>query len=205
MRKIISFIVAMIFILSTGIASAMNEDRFMNSPGNQKMSGAIVYGLIDMTKAQDPGGLMVMLYSSVKYQGKDMPVMDVMFGAKTFVATGADIETDNHTYVIAKIGNISAIGGISKIDEFCNILVTKDIADMFRDMSSSKKVKFTLLGGGGRYNFNLTDKQKVQLGLIADEYDEEIAKYYEQEGSEYNPEFGILIKLATTTIAVGNK
>ena len=94
------------------------------------------------------------------------------------------------------------------MDEMCNILTTRETADMFRDMSTSKKVKLILIGGtnkNNKYNFTLTDKQKVQLGLVADEYDEEIAKYYEPEGSEYDPVFAILIDTAKCNVAVGNK
>ena len=206
MRKIASMIVAIVLVFSMGTASAINEDRFMNSPGNQKMAGAIVYGLMDVAMAQDPGGLMVMLYSTVKLADKEIPVLDVMFGAKTFVATLLNVETDTHTYVVP-IGDLSNLG-IKKVDEMCNILTTRETADMFRDMSTSKKVKLILIGGtnkNNKYNFTLTDKQKVQLGLVADEYDEEIAKYYEPEGSEYDPVFAKLIDTAKCNVAVGNK
>jgi hypothetical protein len=108
---------------------------------------------------------------------------------------------------VVPIGDLSNLG-IKKVDEMCNILTTRETADMFRDMSTSKKVKLILIGGtnkNNKYNFTLTDKQKVQLGLVANEYDEEIAKYYEPEGSEYDPVFAKLIDTAKCNVAVGNK
>lgn len=206
MKKILCILLTLTLLFSTS-ALAMNKERFLSEPNNADMAGSIIYGLNDIASRAGTGkmgNLMVMLYSSIAVDKTNYPVLVMMFGADTFVATSAQIETDNAIYTLMSTGNIGLMGGAT-INGICNILTTDDMVEVYRDIVNSKNVKIMLLDANGKYDFNLTEAQKHQLSLVVAEFDEEIAKYLDSNGSDYNAKLHELYKLAGPSIAVSRK
>ena len=168
-KKACLFILLMLIVPS---ASAMNTERFANASDNSVENGSIIYGVNALMDTKDAKDKFVMIYVDIGKEDTSVPLMMLHFIGNGFTPQTMAIRTDERAY---NISAGSTMPFLTTVDGSITLLVNEDISKMIRDMSTSQKTTIMTFADGNSYEFALTDKQKVQLSLMADEYEEEIA------------------------------